>query len=81
MVDPSTETKIWKPQEAETLDGTVLVVDTMKFAVQTDDGSVWFLEADAENQLEALAPAEGQRVRVSFAHQNYPRSNYAVRLL
>jgi streptogramin lyase len=80
-MEPSTETKIWKPQEAETLDGTVHALGTLKYAVESEDGSVWLLEADAENQLEALDPAEGQPVRVSFTHQSWPRSNYSVRLL
>jgi streptogramin lyase len=78
---PSTETKIWKPEEEETLEGTVHALGSVQVAVQTEDGSVWLLEADAENQLAALEPAEGQRVRVSFAHQSWPRSNYSVRLL
>jgi hypothetical protein len=79
-MDPSTETKIWKPQEAETLDGKVHSVGSLRYAVQTEDGSVWLLEADAENQLEALEPEEGQPVRVSFKHESWHRSDYTVSL-
>ena len=79
-MDPSNGTKIWKPQEAETLDGTIHRVGSLKCAVRSDDGSVWLLEADAENQLEALEPEEGQPVRVSFKQEGWYDSNYTVTL-
>jgi hypothetical protein len=80
-MDLPTGTLIWKPEELETLSGAFHHVGGMNCAVRTEDGMVWLLEADAENQLEALGPDEGQLVRVSFRHESWPRSNYQVSLL
>lgn len=79
-MSPSRGAKIWNPQEGQTLQGTIHRVGSLKYAVQTDDGSLWLLEADAENELEALEPEEGQLVRVSFTLESWHRSNYTVSL-
>ena len=53
----------------------------LNWAVRTEDGSVWLLEADAENQLESLDPVEGQVVQVFFIRDGWGRPGYHVSLL
>ena len=53
----------------------------LNLAVRTEDGSVWLLEADAENQLESLDPVEGQIVQVFFIRDGWGRPGYHVSLL
>ena len=65
-MDLPTEARIWKPKESETLAGGCHQIGGLNWAVRTEDGSVWLLEAEAENLLVALHPAEGQVVQVSL---------------
>jgi hypothetical protein len=77
-MDRPSETRFWTPKESETLNGGCHQVGGLTWVVRTEDGSVWFLEAEAENQLVALHPDEGQGVRVSYKHDRFRRPCYDV---
>ncbi len=81
MIDLPSETRIWRPQQSGTLTGVFHLLGGLNWAVRTEDGSVWLLEADAENQLESLDPVEGQVVQVFFIRDGWGRPDYHVSLL
>jgi hypothetical protein len=80
-MDTPSETRIWNPKASQMLNGVFHQVGDLKWAVRTEDGLVWLLEADAENQLEALGPDEGQVVQVVYKHERFRRPSYDVILL
>jgi hypothetical protein len=77
-MDHPSEARIWKPKGSETLTGGCHQVGGLNWAVRTEDGSVWLLEAEAENLLVALRPDEGQAVQVSYKHERFRRPEYDV---
>jgi hypothetical protein len=81
VMDLPSETRIWRPQQSGTLTGVFHLLGGLNWAVRTEDGSVWLLEADAENQLESLDPVEGQVVQVFFIRDGWGRPGYHVSLL
>ena len=80
-MDLPSQTRIWSPQQSGTLIGVFHFLGGLNWAVRTEDGSVWLLEADAENQLESLDPVEGQIVQVFFIRDGWGRPGYHVSLL
>ena len=64
-MDLPSETRIWRPQQSGTLTGVFHLLGGLNWAVRTEDGSVWLLEADAENQLESLDPWKDRSCRCS----------------
>ena len=79
-MDRPSEIKIWRPKESETLEGAFHLEGGLNWAVQTEDGTLWLLEADAEKQLEALDPGEGQAVQVLYVQDDHDSSTYHVTL-
>jgi hypothetical protein len=77
-MDLPRDARIWSPKESETLNGGCHQVGSVNWVVRAEDGSVWFLEAEAENQLVALRPDEGQGVKVSYRHERFRRPSYDV---
>ncbi len=60
----SGDVELWDPQGPATLKGVIVLYDRSHYAVSGDDGTVWLLMADAEEQLKALTPSEGQEVQI-----------------
>jgi hypothetical protein len=79
-MDLPSETRIWKPKESEVLNGSFHLEGGLNLTVLTDDGSIWLLEAEAENQLEALHPGEGQAVHVLYERDERGRPAYEITL-
>jgi hypothetical protein len=79
--DLPTDTRTWNPAESATLSGVFHLLAGLNWTVRTEDGALWMLRADAENQLEALNPAEGQSVKVFYKKGRFGRATYVVSLL
>ena len=79
-MDLPSDTKIWSPQRSGTLKGVFHLLDGLNWTVRTEDGTVWLLEADAEDQLEALDPSEGQVVHVLCERDGGRPPEYRVTL-
>jgi hypothetical protein len=80
MDDLPTDTRTWNPAESATLNGVFHLLAGLNWTVRTEDGDLWMLEADAENQLEALDPVEGQAVQVFWKKGRFGRATYFVTL-
>jgi hypothetical protein len=79
-MDRPSETRIWEPKGSATLIGAFHLLGGLNWAVKTEDGSIWLLEADAENQLQALHLDEGRTVWISYTPDGSRGSNYEVSL-
>jgi hypothetical protein len=58
------DVELWDPQVPATLRGVFVFHDRSHCAVRSEDGIVWLLVTDAEEQLRALVPDEGQDVQI-----------------
>jgi hypothetical protein len=79
-MDQPTEARIWNQKVSDSLDGACHRIAGQNWAVRTEDGSLWLLEAEAENLLVGLHPAEGQVVHVRYKHERFRRPTYDVTL-
>ena len=79
-MDLPSETRIWRPEDSEKLSGVFHLEEGLNLTVVAEDGSVWLLEAEAENQLEALHPDEGQAVHVLYQRDDRGRPAYEITL-
>jgi hypothetical protein len=68
---------IW-PTGGETLRGVFEFRERSNWAVRTEDGTLWLLRPDAEEQLRALTPDEGQDVQVMRVTYGVGRSKFHV---
>lgn len=75
------EPKLWEPEDSATLNGMFHLEGGLNWTVTTEDGAIWLLEADAENQLEALDPEEGHAVQVLYEQVSQGRPTYRITLL
>ena len=64
----SDEIKLWDPQVPETLHGVFEFYESSHWAVRGENGTVWLLRNDAEEQLRGLWPVEGQAVQILCIH-------------
>jgi hypothetical protein len=79
-MDLPSETRVWKPKGSATLVGAFHLLGGLNWAIKTEDGSIWLLEADAENQLQALHLDEGRTVWISHTAGGSRGSKYEVSL-
>jgi hypothetical protein len=76
----SGEVKSWEPKEPAVLRGVFDFFESLNWAVRTTDGTVWLLETEAEDQLRALRPKEGQEVQVMYIYDSLGEPTYHVSL-
>jgi hypothetical protein len=79
-MDRPSDVKVWEPKESATLEGVFHLEGGLNSAVQTEDGTLWLLESDAEKQLETLDPEEGQIVQVLCVQDGHGPPTYHVTL-
>jgi hypothetical protein len=79
-MDRPSEVKVWEPKESATIEGAFHLEGGLNSAVQTEDGTLWLLESDAEKQLETLDPDEGQLVQVLCVRDGHGPPTYHVTL-
>jgi hypothetical protein len=79
-VDRPSEIKVWAPTESDTLEGVFHLEGGLNWTVQTEDRTLWLLVADAEEQLQALDPDEGQVVQVIHVQDGLGPPTYHVNL-
>jgi hypothetical protein len=72
------QVKLWDPQVPETLRGVFEFRERSNWAVRTEDGTLWLLKPDAEEQLRTLTPDEGQAVQVMHVTYGVGRSRFHV---
>jgi hypothetical protein len=80
FMDRPSEVKVWKPKESATLEGVFHLEGGLNWMVQTEDGTLWLLTSDAEEELEALDPDEGQIVHVLCTVDGRGSPSYRVTL-
>ena len=74
-------TQLWNPATDGCLEGRFHDFGGLVSAIETDDGSLWLLDARAEALLRGYRPREAQRVQVSFrVRGSWRTSNYDVTL-
>ncbi len=79
-MDRPSEVRVWEPEESGTLEGMFHLEGGLNWMVQTKDGALWLLASDAEAQLQALDPDEGQVVRVLHMVDGHGSPTYHVTL-
>jgi hypothetical protein len=57
-------TMVWNPNASDTLVGRVRHVAGLITAIETDDDSIWVLDAEAASEVSSLQPEQGQRVKI-----------------
>jgi hypothetical protein len=76
----SGEVEFWEPKEPSVLRGVIVFYEGLNWAVQTKDGTIWLLGPEAEDQLRALGPDEGQQVQVMYIYGSLGEPRFHVSL-
>ena len=70
--------KLWDPQLPATLRGVFEFRERANWAVRAEDGTLWLLRPEAEEQLIALDPDAGQDVQVMHIKDDADGSRFLV---